>query len=256
MTEVDQKRINKFLRNKKYRGEVKGDFTFSLRWPIIFGINNHTNYVCSPNFKLCDADWKLKIFPQGLSDSGEYLSVFLVNLSEFDVYASYKITLLCNGEDDESVGQPDGGEVADGDTISHVSSSGYSKGASQRGAASLGKDIVFRDPERIVKFSKCSDGDNEWGSEDFVESATLHAEHSPYTCFDEITFRIDVEVFGRDDLNKEVLSSAVLGASETKEIMKIADEEVNEVVKKLPALRNSVAQKKQEDNIVKARAKK
>ena len=216
MGDVDSKKINKFLKNKKYNGEIIGSFTCSFRWPLRYGRTDDYNFVNSPKFNTCGSEWTLKVYPVGINETGDYMSVYLVNEStDREVFATYSIVLL----------DSDGAD-------------GY----------------IWKDPERMLKFGKAETGDNEWGCEEFIELAGLYEEGCAYTSSGKLTIRVDIEVFGRDDLNKETLSSAVQNANETRELMKIADEEIYEVVKKLPALRNSVAQKRQEDGIVVARA--
>lgn len=135
----------------------------------------------------------------------------LANLSAEEVYASYVITLK-----------------------------------NQKG----GNDHTWKDPEGIVLFSGKKDGDNAWGCDEYIPLQELFLSDE-FTAHEKITFEVEIEVFGRDYLKTETLSQAIQDTAEKGDIIKLADEEIMELTKKLPVLRDSVAQKKQEDGLVK-----
>lgn len=65
------------------------------------------------------------IYPTGIDETSEYISVRLVNLSNEEVYASYSIAIKNQ----------------------------YGK-----------RDFIWKDPEQILVFSSSEHSDNEWGS--------------------------------------------------------------------------------------------
>lgn len=212
---TDSKRISKLLNKKKIHGEVKDHYSCEMRWPLIgFCVDEHYSYVSSPKFTLCGSQWTLSIFPTGVYETNDYLSIFLVSHSKEDVYASYTLSI--------------------------------------KNQASEGPNFSWSDPEGIVKFSASDDGDNQWGNEEFILIDDA-SDNLNYTGGGKITFEVAIEVFGREDLNRETLSKEAQDAVETKDLIKLADEDLYQLVKKLPKCKNSVAQKKQEDGIVKKR---
>ena len=214
MNAATKSKVGKFLKTKRIDGELEGNFSFSLRWPLICSHDQEYNFVSSPTFPACGSQWCVTIYPNGVDETGDHVSVRLVNLSEEEVFAAYTLTMR-----------------------------------NQTG----GPDKTWKDPEGIVLFSAKSDGDNAWGCDDFISTDELY-KHDHFTANEKILFDIKIEVYGRDHLKTEVLSQAIQDTTEKNEIIKLADEEIYELAKKLPVLRDSVAQKKQEDGIIKNRA--
>lgn len=211
MSLTTKNKVNKFLKTKRIDGEVQAQFTFSLRWPLICAHDAEYNCIPSPSINCCGSMWSLSVYPSGIDETSEYLSVRLVNLSPEEVFASYSISIK-----------------------------------NQKG----GEDHTWKDPEGIVLFSGKVEGDNAWGCDEFIPLQELFLSDD-YTANENITFQVEIEVFGRDYLKTETLSKAILDTAEKGEIIKLADEEILELTKKLPVLRDSVAQKKQEDGLVK-----
>lgn len=212
MSITTKNKVNKFLKTKRIDGELQGKFSFTTRWPLICGHN--CEYLSSPQHSSCGTSWALLIYPNGVDESSEFVSVKLANMSEEEVYASYELS------------------------IKH-----------QKG----GKDRTWKDPEGIVLFSGRKEGDNAWGADEFMSLQALHS-NDDFTVGDRITFEVSMDVYGRDYLKTETLSQAIQDTAEKGEIIKLADEEILELTKKLPVLRDSVAQKRQEDGLVRTRA--
>ena len=63
----------------------------------------------------------------GVHEESGFLSIYLVNKSEREVFASYKLTLKNQG---------------------------------------IGEDLVWVDPEKLVSFSGANTGDNMWGNDE------------------------------------------------------------------------------------------
>jgi hypothetical protein len=208
MSAATKSKVDKFLKTKKLDGELTGKYTFVMRWPL--GVMD----ISSPSFPVCGSMWSISVYPIGIDETGDFLSLRLVNLSEEEVFASYVFSLK-----------------------------------NARG----GEDHVWKDPEGIVLFSSKQDGDNAWGSDEFIALADLHLTDD-FTADEKITLDVKIEVFGRDYLKTETLSKEILDTTEKGEIIKLADSEIMELTKKLPPLRNSVAQKKKEDGLIKSHA--
>jgi hypothetical protein len=213
MSAICKKNVGKFLTTKKLDGELKGEYSLTLRWPLSFGLSPGNNFISSPSFTAGGSKWSLVIYPIGIDETCEFISVRLVNQSQGEVYASYNLSI--------------------------------------KNKASGEEEYRWKDPEGIVLFSGVGEGDNAWGNDEFVALADL--EGSALVAHNEITFKVEVEVYGRDFLKTEVLSKAILDTTEKGALIQLADEEILELTKKMPVLRDSVAQKKQEDGLVKAR---
>ena len=213
MSATTKHKVDKFLKTKKL-DKLQGKYAFSFRWPLTYSLNPEQNFISTPTFTLCGSMWSLCVYPIGIDDTSEYISVRLVNMSPDEVFATYFLSIK-----------------------------------NQKG----GKDHTWKDPEGIVLFSGEKEGDNAWGSDEFISLQELSL-RDDFTANESITFEVEMEVFGRDYLKTETLSKAILDTAEKSDIIKLADEEILELTKKLPVLRNSVAQKKQEDGIVRALA--
>jgi hypothetical protein len=214
MSTATKNKVNKFLKTKRIDGELQGKFSFSLRWPLICSHDQEYNFVSGPTFTTCGSSWCVSVHPNGIDETGEYLSLRLVNLSPDEVFASYTLILK-----------------------------------NQKGGA----DKRWKDPEGIVLFSAKEEGDNSWGCDEFISVQEIYT-GDEFTANEKIIIEVQIEVYGREHLKTEVLSQAIQDTAEKTEIIKLADEEIYELAKKLPVLRDSVAQKKQEDGILKSRS--
>ncbi|KAJ1428046.1 hypothetical protein B484DRAFT_450060 [Ochromonadaceae sp. CCMP2298] len=163
MSAISKKKVGKFLNEKKMDGELKGEYTLTLRWPL-FGLSPGNNFISSPSFAAGGSKWSLLIYPIGIDETSEFLSIRLVNQSQDEVYASYVLSIKSTSAEDYS----------------------------------------WKDPEGIVLFSGVQEGDNAWGNDEFIALADLS--DSAFIAKKEITFGVEVEVFGRDYLKTETLS--------------------------------------------------
>jgi hypothetical protein len=211
MSVTAKHKIGKFLKTKRIDGELQGKLSFSMRWPLICPHDQEYNFATSTSQTACGTTWCINVYPNGVDETSEYISVKLVNLSSEEVYASYTLCLK-----------------------------------NQKG----GQDHVWKDPEGIVLFSSVEDGDNAWGCDDFIPVQDMYLSDK-YVANERITIDVLLEVYGRDHLKTETLSQAIQDTTEKSDIIKLADQEIHELAKKLPVLRDSVAQKRQEDGIVK-----
>ena len=208
-----RRKIKQFKSGIKLNGALREKHSFSMRFPFLYDFKKRNSFLCSPNFVLCGYSWTVKIYPIGIDETSDYLSLRLVNLSTEEAFASYSIAIKSQQEGRD--------------------------------------DFVWRDPEEILLFSGCSVGDNAWGTDEFILLDDLHAS-ADYTANGRIVFEVEVEVFGRDDLKTETLSKALVETSDRAALLRLADVELLELTRQLPKLRDSVAQKKQEDGIVTA----
>lgn len=211
MSEISRLKVERFKKTKRIDGELDGRLSFTFRWPLICARDEEYTSVSSPPQSACGSSWCVTVYPHGIDEASEFVSVRLVNLSPEEVYASYTLILK-----------------------------------NQKG----GKDHSWKDPEGIVLFSAEQDGDNAWGCDDFIPVQDMVLTDD-YTANDKIVIEAIVEVYGRDHLKTETLSQAIQDSNEKADIIKLADQEIHELAKKLPVLRDSVAQKRQEDGIVK-----
>lgn len=112
-----------------------------------------------------------------------------------------------------------------------------------------GEDCVWTDPEDQVLFS-IADGNNEWGVDELIPLSDLAA-NSGFVHDSQLTIVVTITVYDRDDLNShDSLSTAIENAGEKSDLIKLANEDLADVVSKLPVKRNLKAQKTQEDKIV------
>lgn len=191
---------------------VHGHHNVEFSWPFFFPDDDRTIY--SPRFSMCGISWQLVARIQELEDE-VFLSLHLSNQAEEDIHAIYSLTLH--------------NHLPDGD------------------------DIVWEDPEGMMLFSRRSDGDNEWGAEDFVTVDVLDDPESGFVSPETKHFmiRVEVHVQGRLGFNShEGLSDAIGNATMESELLQLANEDLHEIVSKLPVRKNIKAQKQQEDKIV------
>lgn len=164
----------------------------------------------TPTFMLCGSEWQMYIYPFGVDTSGEFFSLHLVSLSSEMVRCSYGFALK---------------HPSDGD------------------------DYEWYDPEEMVVFSSVELGNNEWGCDEFIPLADLGA--SDYIHDKLLQIEIIITVYGREDLNSsDSMAGAIEKAGAPEELIKLANEDLHEVISRLPVRRNMKAQKKQEDRIV------
>lgn len=213
LTMEARRKIKQFKSGIKLNGALREKHSFSMRFPFLYDFKKRNSFLCSPNFVLCGYSWKVKIYPIGIDETSDYLSLRLVNLSTEEAFASYSIAIKSQQEGRD--------------------------------------DFVWRDPEEILLFSGCGVGDNAWGTDEFILLDDLHSS-ADYTANGRIVFEVEVEVFGRDDLKTETLSKALVETTDRAALLRLADVELLELTRQLPKLRDSVAQKKQEDGIVTA----
>ncbi len=194
--------------------EIHDDHTFSVRWPLV--IFEKDGVYRSSKFFMCgnSTSWITSLALSEADTDQLYLSCHLINLSEEAVKAAYSITIM-NQLNDQ-----------------HVS---------------------WTDPEGVVVFSKHADGNNEWGNTELISLNELE-ETEGLVLNNKILLRIDIFVHDRADLNAhDSLIEEIEKVNDAAELIKLANEDLNEVVSKLPHSRNIRAQKQQEDKIVRIR---
>jgi hypothetical protein len=217
MKNSKNKQLASLLADSRYDGDLHERYEYSLPWPILYSVNKlgkRVNIISSPEFNLCGKMWQLNIHPWGVDGNSEYISVHLVNLEETEVFAHYSI-LVINKCGNEN--------------------------------------IVWNDPEPIICFSPLSSGDNAWGNEELVLFSEI-ASSTEYTADGQITFGIDVAVFGRSGMQTHSIVKAIENSVETNDLIRMADDDISDVVQRLPQGKNLITQKKQEDGIVNSRS--
>ena len=199
---------NIFRKPMMVQNEYRDSFIHSLRWPAI--TYDSSGLIKTPTFSLCGSDWQLCIYPFGVDNSGEYLSLHLVSLSSEMVRCNYGFALKNR---------------------------------------SGGDDFEWFDPEETVTFSSAELGNNEWGCDEYIPLADL--EDSDYVKDKQLQIEVIITVYGREDLNSsDSMAEAIEKAGAPEELIKVANEDLHEVISRLPVRRNMKAQKKQEDHIV------
>jgi len=208
------------LKSRNAQGELKECYTLEVRWPFTIKV------VSSPKQLICGSYWTVTIYPFGYFQDSEYISIHLTSHSEREIYASYKFTLVNQLNEQQSV--------------------------------------TWSDPDEIVVFSPADIQDNEWGNDEFVDQS-LFCDNSPFINEgNEVVFEIEVEVFGREDLISGSLVKAIekmgsgtsfssIGGGEYDGLIKLANEDLDVIKKRLPNGINVDEQKRQEDKIVTAR---
>lgn len=191
---------------------VHGYFDVDFSWPFYFPDDDRT--VRSSNFCVCGIPWQLVARIQELEDE-VFLSLHLSNQSDEDINAIYSLALHNHLPDRD--------------------------------------DIVWEDPEGMMLFSRRTDGDNEWGAEDFITIDVLDDRESGFVSSEtgNITIRVELHVQGCLDFNShEGLSEAIGHATKESDLLQLANEDLHEIVSKLPVRKNIKAQKLQEDKII------
>jgi hypothetical protein len=189
-------------------------------------------------FKLCGSEWSLVLSPVRDIDE-EFLAVHLVNHSDSELFAAYKFTIK--------------NQIADNE------------------------DLVWSDPEGVVRFSSVWEGDNEWGCDDLISMDELDSEHSEFVSDRHIHLEVELEVYRDERIHYEsaadgaasdseqdsevaiegeasqVATSLQTASLEQAELMALAKEDISSILKKLSKGRDSDEQKMQEDRIVRNR---
>lgn len=190
---------------------VHGEHVVEFSWPLV-----PTETECCAKaavFSMCGLPWSVTLRVNDV-DGVEMLSVHLASYSDEQIRASYSLTLL------SSVGRSE--------------------------------DIYWTDPEGVIEFSSRSEGNNEWGAEDFT---TVDHVNDPSTGLlssqSRVSVRVEVNVQGRLDFNShESLSAAIEHATKESDLLNLANEDLQEIVSKLPVRKNINAQTRQEDKII------
>lgn len=197
--------------------EVHDRYIWKFSWPIEQFDDN--GLIKTPVFKLCGTLWRLTLRIFDIDGLG-FLSVHLMNQSDEDVHARYSFSLKTNDNREDT-------------------------------------PFAWTDPEGSVLFTKVSRGDNEWGNDEFVSVDELEDPVNGLIDANngqQVTLMVDLFVIGRIDINShESLADAIGHATETEDLIKLANEDLHSVISKLPVRRNINAQKKQEDSIISAR---
>lgn len=169
-----------------------------------------------PKFKMCETWWSLSLSRLSFGDGDGFLSVTLTSLADQTVRAGYSFTIK---------------NQLDGD------------------------DYEWEDPEGVLTFSRKSEGNNEWGTSELISVEELENTDG-YVVKEKLIIQVDVFVHDRHDLNAhDNLAEQIEHLSDKKDLIALANEDLVEVISKLPVRRNIKAQKQQEDTIVRVRAK-
>lgn len=207
-----KKKISEFLKSPKYEGELKGTFRFSLKWPVASDL---IMLYQSDKFDIGGNTWALNVHPMGVHEESGFLSIYLVNKSEREVFASYKLTLKNQG---------------------------------------IGEDLVWVDPEKLVSFSGANTGDNMWGNDEFIELSELD-ESSDFTRDGKVDVEVAIEVFGREHLIENVNIEDIEKSASKVDLVMLAKGELADVISRLPMAKDATAQGRMEDRVHRARGK-
>lgn len=172
----------------------------------------------SPVFNICGSQWKLVVYPIGIDRSREYVSVHLKNLSNEAMFVSYVLSIR-----------------------------------NQTG----GEDCKWTDPDGVIAFSSIEEGNNEWGCPDLMEIIELQ-ENSDFRKSGEVLFHVEIEVYGRPDLNRNLTSTdrLIIDTNDHNTLLDIAREDIVEVTKRTPKGANAQeSHRQQQDRILTQRLK-
>jgi hypothetical protein len=99
-------------------------------------------------------------------------------------------------------------------------------------------------------------GNNEWGSDDFFPLSELTPD-CEFTKSNKMIFTVDIEVLGRGDLidNASAKNIEKIKVSDELGLIELADNELVDVISKLPFGRDLAGRLQHEDAIIKIRAK-
>jgi hypothetical protein len=119
-----------------------------------------------------------------------------------------------------------------------------------------GSGFVWTDPEGIVTFSAKHEGNNEWGTTELISINKLETVEG-LIVNKRMVLLVDLYVQDREDLSShEALVADIERTNDKQELIRLANEDLFEVISHLPQRHNFKAQKKQEDNIVQIRGTK
>mmetsp|Transcript_4342 Transcript_4342/g.4459 ORF Transcript_4342/g.4459 Transcript_4342/m.4459 type:complete len:273 (+) Transcript_4342:235-1053(+) len=142
---------------RKFQHRTEDKYRYILKdW------SNVSKYGESPirsEFSICSNSWSLDIYPSGINENAEYLSVRLVNMSEVDVFASYVISVI----NQDST-----------------------------------KSIHWKDPECPLIFQSCNTGDNSWGPDELISIKTANRKKSGFCVNDSLIFDVSITVYGAE----------------------------------------------------------
>lgn len=168
----------------------------------------------SSPFTLCGLSWAL-YFSLNNTEFGQFLAVHLVNLNEQEIKVDYKFTL-------KNYHNPI-------------------------------HDYTWSDPEGSILFSKASEGNNDWGNDEFLTLDEIDTTNG-FIHENKLTIQLELLVYNCQNINShDNLSESIENISTTKDLIKLANEDLSEVISKLPVRRNIKAQKTQEDKIIHVR---
>ena len=210
-----QKKLDHMLADSKYDGDLHEKYCFSLPFPIIYPMTaagKRINLIQSPELVLCEHKWQLHLYPSGMEGDSEFIELNVVSLSDKEVFAHYTLHLVNHADGEEN--------------------------------------IKWSDPDSVVCFSRVEDGDNVWGCVDFVQMTHIEENTEKYVKDGQITFMVDLEVFGRQGMQTHSIAKAIHDAVKTDTLIQMADDDINDIVTKLPKGKNLSNQKKQEDGII------
>lgn len=108
--------------------------------------------------------------------------------------------------------------------------------------------LTWSDPDGFILFSKCSDKNNEWGNDELIELSILEEKF-----VDDGHFSFELELVKKtqnSSLANKSLHEEIEQISDQSGLIKLANEDLGPLIKKLPVCRNINEQKKQEDKIV------
>lgn len=215
MNSFKQKKMDAMLADSKHDGDLHEQHTWSVPWPIRYPMTDagkRLYLIPSPEFTLCDHKWSLTLYPSGMDGESEFLMLNLVSVSEMEVFAHYSLQV-----------------------VNHLEG---------------GENCKWEDPEPIVAFSSMEDGDNTWGTDELIMMSEIEENESMYVKNNEITFLVDVAVFGREGMQTHAIAKAISESVRTDALIKMADDDINSIVTALPKGKNLNTQKKQEDGIL------
>jgi hypothetical protein len=109
----------------------------------------------------------------------------------------------------------------------------------------------WHDSEGFISFSSAEEGNNEWGNHEFLRVSRI----TPFlsTNGPNHVFALEVQVTKRSDntdLANAALHDEIEKTNDEKELIRLANDDIIPLIKKLPVPRNLKKQSKQEDRIV------
>lgn len=170
-------------------------------------------HIDTPNHKIFGFEWSLRVYPNGCWDDSDTLAAKLVNNSTSGIEISYILTLV--------------------------------------NQTSEANNIAWSDPEDLMKFEGVG-GNNEWGAEDLIPLSELNNKQNGFVVNNTVIFRVYMEVYDVVDIDSYPLTKAIENSADTKDLLKLADEDLSHVIDKVPlGKQNDV--NKQQDNLLRYR---